>query len=76
MNGKLRTGFTVGPENATVLGIDGMDENILEAIRQSIPRGRFAVVEEIAPTYVFLASSDADHYVGQCLSPNGGDIFL
>ena len=53
-----------------------MDENILEAIRQSIPRGRFAVVEEIAPTYVFLASSDADHYVGQCLSPNGGDIFL
>jgi len=34
------------------------------------------VVEEIAPTYVFLASSDADHYVGQCLSPNGGDIFL
>ena len=49
---------------------------ILEAIRLSIPRGRFGVVEEIAPTYVFLASSDADHYVGQCLSPNGGDIFL
>jgi len=39
-------------------------------------RAAALVVEEIAPTYVFLASSDADHYVGQCLSPNGGDIFL
>ena len=66
----------VAPGATTTPILDGMDENILEAIRQSIPRGRFAVVEEIAPTYVFLASSDADHYVGQCLSPNGGDIFL
>ena len=66
----------VAPGATTTPILDGMDEGILEAIRQSIPRGRFGVVEEIAPTYVFLASSDADHYVGQCLSPNGGDIFL
>lgn len=62
---------------ATVTPIlDGMDPNVLEAIRQTIPRGRFANVDEIAPTYVFLASADSDHYVGQCLSPNGGDVFL
>ncbi len=66
----------VAPGATTTPILDGMDDGILEAIRLSIPRGRFGVVEEIAPTYVFLASSDADHYVGQCLSPNGGDIFL
>ena len=66
----------VAPGATTTPILDGMDAGILEAIRQSIPRGRFGVVEDIAPTYVFLASSDADHYVGQCLSPNGGDIFL
>ena len=66
----------VAPGATTTPILDGMDEDILEAIRQTIPRGRFAVVDEIAPTYVFLASSDGDHYVGQCLSPNGGDIFL
>jgi len=31
---------------------------------------------EIAPTAVLLASSDGDYYVGQTLSPNGGDVFL
>jgi hypothetical protein len=25
---------------------------------------------------VFLASEDGRHYQGQCLSPNGGDVFL
>ncbi len=66
----------VAPGATTTPILDGMDEEILETIRQTIPRGRFAVVDEIAPTYVFLASSDSDHFVGQCLSPNGGDIFL
>ena len=49
---------------------------ILEQIRQAIPLGRFAEVADIAPTYVFLASEGARHYQGQCLSPNGGDVFL
>ena len=62
----------VAPGATTTPILDGMDEDILEAIRQTIPRGRFAVVDEIAPTYVFLASRDGDHYVGH----NGGDIFL
>ncbi len=49
---------------------------VLEAIRQSIPKGRIAEVEDIVPAYLFLASDDARHFQGQCLSPNGGDVFL
>jgi len=49
---------------------------VLEAIRQSIPKGRIAEVEDVVPAYVFLASDEARHFQGQCLSPNGGDVFL
>ena len=31
---------------------------------------------EIAPTAVLLASDDGAFYVGQTLSPNGGDVML
>ncbi len=41
-----------------------------------LPIGRFGTPKEIAPTAVLLASSDGDFYVGQTLSPNGGDVFL
>jgi 3-oxoacyl-[acyl-carrier protein] reductase len=41
-----------------------------------LPIRRFGVPSEIAPTAVLLASSDGDFYVGQTLSPNGGDVFL
>ncbi len=50
--------------------------DLLEQIRQSIPLGRIAEVDDIVPSYVFLASEDGRHYQGQCLSPNGGDVFL
>ena len=56
--------------------LDSVTPELLEAVRAAIPRGRIAEVEEIAPTYVFLASQDANHFQGQCLSPNGGDQFL
>ncbi|WP_075213997.1 SDR family NAD(P)-dependent oxidoreductase [Mongoliimonas terrestris] len=41
-----------------------------------LPLRRFGRPEEIAPTAVMLASADGDFYVGQTLSPNGGDVFL
>jgi len=25
---------------------------------------------------LFLASASGNHFVGQCISPNGGDLFL
>jgi 3-oxoacyl-[acyl-carrier protein] reductase len=41
-----------------------------------LPLGRVGRPCEIAPTAVLLASADGDFYVGQTLSPNGGDVFL
>lgn len=49
---------------------------LLEEIRKVIPLGRIAEVSDIVPSYVFLASDDGRHDQGQCLSPNGGDVFL
>lgn len=49
---------------------------LLEEIRKAIPLGRIADVADIAPSYVFLASAAGRHYQGQCISPNGGDVFL
>ena len=56
--------------------LDGVPPDVLEAIRRAIPLGRLAEVDDIASSYVFLASDAARHYQGQCLSPNGGDVFL
>lgn len=50
--------------------------DLLEQIRLGIPLGRIAEVSDIVPSYVFLASEDGRHYHGQCISPNGGDVFL
>jgi 3-oxoacyl-[acyl-carrier protein] reductase len=41
-----------------------------------LPIGRFARPAEIAPTALLLASDDGAFYVGQTLSPNGGDVML
>jgi NAD(P)-dependent dehydrogenase (short-subunit alcohol dehydrogenase family) len=38
------------------------------------PMGRIGQPEEIAPSYVFLASSDASFVSGQVLHPNGGTV--
>lgn len=56
--------------------VEGLPMDVIDAIRASIPKGRLAEVEDIVPAYVFLASDEAGHFVGQCLSPNGGDVFL
>ncbi|MGH7906423.1 MAG: SDR family NAD(P)-dependent oxidoreductase [Candidatus Binataceae bacterium] len=56
--------------------LEGVNEELIETIRRGIPKGRLASVDDIAPAYVFLASDDSRHFVGQCLSPNGGDVML
>ena len=48
---------------------------LLEQVRAAIPTGRIAQVDDIVPTYTFLASEDGRHFQGQTLSPNGGDQF-
>lgn len=39
-----------------------------------VPMGRAGEPEEVAPSYVFLASDDASYMTGQILHPNGGEI--
>ena len=47
-----------------------------QAKKSSLPLGRFGLAKEVAPSVVFLASSDGDIYVGQTLGPNSGDVML
>jgi hypothetical protein len=44
--------------------------------RPKLPIGSFGWVGEIAPTVPLLASEAGLNYVGQMLSPNGGDVML
>ena len=41
---------------------------------QSVPLGRPGQPDEVAPCFVFLASSDSSYMTGQVLHPNGGEI--
>jgi NAD(P)-dependent dehydrogenase (short-subunit alcohol dehydrogenase family) len=36
--------------------------------------GRAGQPEEVAPSYVFLASDESSYMTGQVLHPNGGEI--
>ncbi len=54
----------------------GVSDDLMAEIESAIPKGRLAEVDDIVPSYVFLASDEARHYQGQCISPNGGDAFL
>ncbi len=56
--------------------LSAVPPDVLEAIRAGIPIGHLAEVDDIVPTYVFLASEAGRHFQGQVLSPNGGDHFL
>jgi NAD(P)-dependent dehydrogenase (short-subunit alcohol dehydrogenase family) len=39
-----------------------------------VPLKRAGEPSEVAPCYVFLASSDASYMTGQVLHPNGGEV--
>jgi len=41
---------------------------------KDVPMKRPGQPEEVAPSYVFLASKDASYFTGQTLHPNGGKI--
>jgi 3-oxoacyl-[acyl-carrier protein] reductase len=45
-------------------------------VMSGIPLGRSGVVEEVVPTALLLASAGGTFYVGQVLSPNGGEVML
>lgn len=66
----------VAPGATHTAMLEDVPDEILEGIRQSIPLGKLAEIDDIVPSYVFLASEGARHYIGQVISPNGGDMFL
>jgi 3-oxoacyl-[acyl-carrier protein] reductase len=63
-----------GPTDTDILL--GMSPDWRARKMAELPIGRFATPAEIAPTAVLLASDDGAFYIGQTLSPNGGDVML
>jgi NAD(P)-dependent dehydrogenase (short-subunit alcohol dehydrogenase family) len=49
-------------------------EEDVETFGSDVPLGRAGQPEEIAPSYVFLASDDSSYMTGQILHPNGGTV--
>jgi NAD(P)-dependent dehydrogenase (short-subunit alcohol dehydrogenase family) len=50
------------------------DPEHVESFGQKEPLGRAGEPDEVAPSYVFLASLDSSYMTGQMLHPNGGAI--
>jgi NAD(P)-dependent dehydrogenase (short-subunit alcohol dehydrogenase family) len=46
----------------------------VETFGSDVPLGRPGQPEEVAPSYVFLASDDSSYMTGQILHPNGGTV--
>jgi len=51
-----------------------LSEESVEEFGQNSTLERPGQPEEVAPTYVFLASQDSSYYTGQVMHPNGGKI--
>jgi NAD(P)-dependent dehydrogenase (short-subunit alcohol dehydrogenase family) len=49
-------------------------EDKVESFGAQVPMQRPGQPEEIAPSYVFLASDDSSYMSGQILHPNGGEV--
>jgi NAD(P)-dependent dehydrogenase (short-subunit alcohol dehydrogenase family) len=50
------------------------DPEKVEKHGQDTPLGRRGQPDEVAPSYIFLASGDASYMTGQVLHPNGGTV--
>jgi 3-oxoacyl-[acyl-carrier protein] reductase len=76
----------IGPRNVTAncVAPGAIDPKVtsdtaragVEAVRRTLPSQRLGDLADIVPSYVFLASEEARHMVGQCLSPSGGAVML
>jgi NAD(P)-dependent dehydrogenase (short-subunit alcohol dehydrogenase family) len=50
------------------------DSDKVESFGADVPMKRAGQPEEVAPSYVFLASDDSSYMSGQVLHPNGGEV--
>lgn len=58
----------------TPLIVASFSKKHIKEFGKNVPMGRPGQPEEIAPCYVFLASSEASYMSGQILHPNGGVV--
>ncbi len=58
----------------TPLSASTYDKKKVSEFGTDVPMGRAGQPNEVAPSYLFLASDDASYITGQCLHPNGGEI--
>jgi NAD(P)-dependent dehydrogenase (short-subunit alcohol dehydrogenase family) len=58
----------------TPLIVSTFDKKKVETFGGDSPMKRPGEPEEVAPSYVFLASDDSSYMTGQVLHPNGGEI--
>lgn len=61
-----------GMTNTAMLWVGGTD--FVNDKLKALPVGRAGEPEEVASAYVYLASDLAAFFVGQSISPNGGDV--
>jgi 3-oxoacyl-[acyl-carrier protein] reductase len=73
-HGVLVNAIAPGPVETELLA--GLSAEWHEMKRREMPVRRFGQVGEIAPTALLLASDAGSFYVGQTLSPNGGDVMI
>lgn len=58
----------------TPLIVSTLEPSKARKFGKDTPLGRPGQPEEVAPSYVFLASEDASYMTGQFLHPNGGEV--
>jgi hypothetical protein len=51
-----------------------ISKEMIETIRTAIPKGCLSKIDDSVPAYAFLGSDEPSYFVGQCLSPKGGDV--
>lgn len=66
-------GVAPGPVWTPLIPATFPDDKVASFGKQA-PMGRAGQPEEIAPSYVFLASDDSSYFTGQVLHPNGGYV--
>ena len=54
--------------------LNGIDEEIIEVLREETPLMRIGTVDDIANCALFLASDKSNFITGQVISPNGGFV--